>query len=184
MRLTNLLLENKNFIDQLSRQFGMDKNKAKDAASELLPTIAKGIFNQAKEGNINSLLDNVSKEDITLNDETKDQTIAQGNQLLEKILGSKDISLSLVNQVSEKIDVDSSLLKQLLPIITTMAVSTLGRNNIAKTLLSKQGGALGLISGLLGKKNSSLGGLSSFLDADGDGSVLDDVLGMAKKFIK
>ncbi len=58
---------------------------------------------------------------------------------------------------------------------------------IAMAGLSKQGNAMGGVNqlgGVSSGQGSGLGSmLSSFLDADKDGSVVDDLMGMARKFV-
>lgn len=54
--------------------------------------------------------------------------------------------------------------------------------------LNKQASATGMLSALSGEGSSSnlgglLGGLTSILDSDQDGSIADDVADLAKKFL-
>jgi len=63
----------------------------------------------------------------------------------------------------------------MLPVVATMVMGGLSKQ-------SNSGG--GALAGLLGGGNQQSGGqslLTSFLDADGDGSVADDLLGMFLK---
>ena len=67
------------------------------------------------------------------------------------------------------------ILKRMLPVVATMVMGS----------VSKQAPALGLQNTLGGGESSGvLGMLSTFLDADKDGSVADDVMGFVGTFFQ
>ena len=102
--------------------------------------------------------------------------LKKGNKILGHLFGSKDVSRQVAAHASEQTGVSSSILKKMLPVVATMVMGGLSKQS------NSSGGAL---AGLLGGGNQQSGGgqslLTSFLDADGDGSVADDLLGMLFK---
>jgi hypothetical protein len=131
-----------------------------------------------------------------------------GNGILGHILGSKDMSRTLADRTAKKTGISSGILKQMLPLIAALVMGSLKRQGSNSGLLDQLlGGILGggrsttrastgggLLGGLLGKilgasrkktapkrGSSPLDALGGLLDADGEGSVIDDLLGFAKK---
>jgi hypothetical protein len=101
------------------------------------------------------------------------QAVADGNAILGHILGSKDVSRKVASAASGKTGVSEGILKQMLPMVAAMAMGA----------LSKQKAARAVDRGTAGD-SGALDMLNSFLDADKDGSAMDDILGLAGKFFK
>ena len=85
----------------------------------------------------------------------------EGNTLLGMITGSKDKSREIATNISKSSGIDISVIKNLLPMVAPAFVGSISKRN-AQT----------------GDNTSIL----SMLDMDGDGDIIDDVLGFAKKF--
>ena len=138
----------------------------------------------------------------------EESTLLDGNAILGHLFGSKDVSRAVASHASQKTGIGSDVLKKLLPLVATMAMGSLSKqtrqpsmqNQLAGLALEqmlgggrqKPSGLGGLLSGLLGgqakqqrqvqqQHQQGLGILGSILDSDGDGSLMDDVLGMAMK---
>ncbi len=100
-----------------------------------------------------------------------------GAGILGHILGGKQAGVE--NALSQKSGMDSSSVSNILKVAAPILMGVLGKqaaqNNVsdANGLSNMLGGMLG---GGAGSKQQSL--IESFLDADGDGSILDDVAGM------
>ena len=135
-------------------------------------------------------------------------TTQDGNAILGHILGSKDVSRNVAGHAAKETGLDFGLLKKMLPVLATVVMGSLGKQTQQKGILEQAmggllsgaaGGGGGLLGGgggggLLGGLASMIGGgrkqsgnpamdvLGSFLDSDKDGSAVDDILGMAKKF--
>jgi hypothetical protein len=182
MNLLNMILnaQNGGMVNQLAKNFGLGSNDAKNAIGQLLPSLSKGIKNNiSTQGGLDSLLGALQKgnhQKYIDNPDllSKSDTVADGNNILGHILGSKDVSRNVAGHASAKTGLDAGILKKMMPLIATMAMGAMSKQTSDGTI-SK------LASG--GQQSSSLlGSLSSFLDADKDGSVADDLLSMAKKF--
>ena len=67
------------------------------------------------------------------------------------------------------------MLKKMLPVVAAMAMGALSKQ--------RSGGNVQTLNNAPAQEGL-MGMLGQFLDADKDGSVVDDVLGMASKFLK
>lgn len=162
-------------IRQLAQNFGLDEQQATSAVSALLPALGKGLArNSSSPDGLGSLIGALSSNRHQRYLEEPDllgrqETVLDGNGILGHILGSKDVSRQVASQASAQTGLSQDLLKKMLPVVATLAMGVLSRQNqhsagAAPNLLGGQSGGL-------------MGVLSSFLDQDGDGSAVDDVLG-------
>ena len=116
------------------------------------------------------------------NPETLDlpESIEDGNAILGHVLGSKDVSRNIAGFASQRTGIDASILKQMLPMLGAAVMGVL-----AQQMLKGRGQP-----GTTGAAPSRGGGsaleamLKSFLDADKDGSMMDDLLGLAQRFFQ
>ena len=78
----------------------------------------------------------------------------------------------MAQRASQQTGISDGVLKQMLPMVSTMVMGALSKQSapVRSQALSSGGG--GDIFSML----------APMLDADGDGSVADDLLGMASKF--
>lgn len=134
-------------------------------------------------------------------------TTQDGNAILGHLLGSKDVSRNVAGHAAKETGLDFGLLKKMLPVLATVVMGSMGKQTQQKGILEQAmggilgggggggllggGGGGGLLGGLLSnalgggsqqKSNPAADILGSFLDSDKDGSAMDDILGMAKKF--
>ncbi len=181
MDLLNLLLNQGGgqAVQQLAQNFGLNENQATSALSNLLPVLGKGLArNASTQGGLESLLGALGQgrhqrylEDPSILNQ--EDTINDGNGILGHILGSKDVSRNLAQRASERTGIGAEVLKKMLPIAAAMAMGALSRQTSGAR--TAQGGSAA--DGLTGV-------LSQFMDADRDGSMVDDILGMASRFFK
>jgi hypothetical protein len=177
-------------LDRLGGQAGLDRQQAESALGSLLPALTGGIKrNMSNEEGLGSLLAALSRgnhqryidEPECLGDQS---SIDDGNGILGHILGGKEQSRQVAAQAAQSTGLDISILKNMLPMIAGLAMGAMNKQASSSGMLEQMqgGGGIGdVLSQLSGSGGSQLGGLASFLDLDGDGSVADDVLGLAKK---
>lgn len=79
----------------------------------------------------------------------------------------------MAGHAAARTGLDSDLLKRMLPVIATLVMGSVSRHAEAQALPGEPDAGSSGIGGLL----------TRFLDADKDGSVLDDLMGMAGKFL-
>jgi hypothetical protein len=163
-------------VRQLGDNFGLDENQTLSAVSSLLPALGQGLARNASTQNgLDSLLGALSgrqherylEDPSILNQQT---SIDDGNGILGHILGSKEVSRQVAQQTSEKTGIGADVLKKMLPMVATLAMGSLSRQTTSAQNTSPASG----LSGILG----------SFLDSNKDGSIVDDILGMASRFLK
>ena len=183
MSLLNTILKSQGgaIAGQLAKQFGLDANQASSVLGQLVPALSAGVKRNAnQQSGLDGLIGALTKGNHAqyLEEPTRiaDQaTVTDGNKILGHLFGSKEVSRQVASHASEKTGVSSAILKKMLPVVATMVMGGLSKQ-------SNSGG--GALAGLLGGGNQQSGGqslLTSFLDADGDGSVADDLLGMFLK---
>ena len=132
------------------------------------------------------------------------QTVNDGNAILGHLFGSKDVSRAVAGHAAQKTGIGADVLKKLLPLVATMAMGSLSKQTKAPTMQSALtgmamqhlmggqkksglGAILGAVTGANGRQQrqaqqshqQGMGIIGKLLDADGDGSMMDDVLRMA-----
>ncbi len=184
--------QNSGVVKELARQLGVDENQARAAAGQLIPALSRGLKNNAstdaglsslvnalQEGNHHNYLDNLSSLGQT-------NTIKDGNSILGHIFGSKDVSRNVANYGANQAGLTSTLMKKALPILAPLVLSALSKKLLGKG--NNSGGIFGgsktnnsdiFGTGVAANKNRGM--LETFLDADKDGSMWDDLLSMAVK---
>jgi hypothetical protein len=103
-------------------------------------------------------------------------TMNDGAGILGHLLGGKQPEVE--NALSSKSGMDAGAIAQILKVAAPVLMGVLGKQT-KENNVTDSSGMNDLLGGMLGgqpKENQSL--ISSLLDADGDGSILDDVAGM------
>ncbi len=192
MNILNQILGagNGQVLDRLGGQVGLDRQQTQSALGSLLPALTGGIKrNMSNEEELGSLLSALGRgnhqryidEPERLGDQA---SIDDGNGILGHILGGKEQSRQVAAQAAQSTGLDIGALKKMLPMIAGLAMGSVSKQASSSGILNQMqgGGGIGdVLSKLSSNGGSQLGGLASFLDFDGDGSVADDVLGLAKK---
>ena len=176
MNITDLLFDKSNAdaITQFSNQFDVDESQAKSAISSLAKSLSLGLGQQTKnDKGLGGLLDALNKGNHSkyLDDPSRlgdEKTIQDGNDILGHIFGNKDVSRHVAKRASKETGLGSSLLKKMLPVVASMVMASLGKKMLGGSSRSTS-------------RNASTGFLTQILDRDHDGSMVDDVLGMAFK---
>ncbi len=178
---TILKSNNGDLVKQVAGSLNLKPQDAGAAIAKMLPALTGGLKqNIQSQGGLDSLLGALGggkhKRYVENPAEIVQQTgISEGNAILGHLLGSKQRSREVAAEASQQTGIDAGILKKMLPMIATMAMGS----------LSKQQSGGGALSDLMGQNagTKSRGMLDSFLDKDNDGSMVDDLLGMARKFL-
>ena len=137
------------------------------------PSGAEGLMNALSSKHDGSILDDLGG----LFSGGVDQSVMDdGAGILGHVFGGKQTNVE--QALSQKSGVDSSSIASILKIAAPLVMGYLGRQT-SQNHVSDASGMNSLLGGLLGgqpAQNQSL--LTTLLDADGDGSILDDVAGM------
>ena len=172
-------------VKQLADNSGVDVNDALTILGKLVPELTQQIKQNATEPKgFDALMQALEsgQHQRYLERETEaftPEAVADGNAILGHLLGSKDRSRAVAAEVAEQVGASDSLIKQMLPLVATMVMGAMGSQTRSNN------GALGNLSGMMGsgQQNQAMGMLASFLDRDNDGSVIDDVMGMAARML-
>jgi hypothetical protein len=167
-------------VRKLAGNFGLNDNQAVSALSSLLPALGQGLARNASnpdglEGLLGALTS--GKHQRYLEDPStldQEETVRDGNGILGHILGNKEVSRKVAQQAAEKSGVGVDVLKKMLPLVAAMTMGTLSRQAVGTGVSAP---AASPATGLMGM-------LGQFLDTDRDGSVVDNVLGMASQLFK
>jgi len=102
--------------------------------------------------------------------------LKDGEGILKHVLGAKQPQLE--NALSQKSGLDTGSIAQILKVAAPIVIGMLGKEAKEKNVSNESGLAdvLGSLIGGKTKKEQSM--LHSILDADGDGSIIDDIAGM------
>lgn len=158
-------------LQQVAGQFGLNESQAQSAIAALLPALTGGVQrNVQQEGGLESLLGALTggshqqylDDPSSLSNATQD-----GNSILGHLLGSKDVSRQVAAQAAEQTGLGTDIMKQMLPIVASLAMGALSKQSSSNNLA-------GMMQG--GQSSGVMGMLGSFLDQNNDGSMVDDLL--------
>ncbi|PQV44747.1 uncharacterized protein DUF937 [Jejuia pallidilutea] len=177
----------KTIISGVSGSTGTDENKTSSVLTMALPVLmkamernaaspqgAEGLMNALSNKHDGSILDNLGGLfGGGVNDEVK----TDGDKILGHVLGQKRQGVEQI--IGQKAGIDAGSVDNILKVAAPILMGVLGKQ-AQQNNISSQNDLGSLLGGLLGgstaQKEQSF--LESILDADGDGSVVDDVAGM------
>jgi hypothetical protein len=173
-------------VSQLASQFGLNEDQAATAVQSLVPALAGGLQRNISQGGLNDLLGALTKgqHDRYLDDPAMLSSPAardDGIGILGHILGSKDVSRQVAAQASTRTGISESVLKQMLPVVASLAMAALSKQTSSNP--SSSTGPSGISAAASGG-SGILGMLTPLLDRNHDGSVVDDLLGSASRFFQ
>lgn len=168
--------ENKSALDEVRKNFNLNEQETRAAVEELIPALSRGLQkNTAATPGMDELLEalRTGKHERYMEKPGSlgtPETVKDGNDILGHIFGSKEVSREVATRASRQSGISSSLLKKMLPVVASLVMGALSKKVMG-------GGRTGAAA-----SRSATGGLlSSLLDNDKDGSIWDDVLGMAAR---
>ena len=182
-------------LDQLSQQIGgADKQQTAAAASGIISTLMGGLAKNASSQEGASALSNALDRDhdgsilddmmgmLSGNTQPNNSSMLNGAGILNHILGNK--TNGAVNMISQMSGLDSSKTGNLMSLLAPVVMGALGKTKKEQGL--DVSGIASLLSGTMSQQSSqdpTMGLITKFLDADGDGSIIDDVAGVGMKFL-
>lgn len=172
-------------IAAIGRQFGLSPEQTQAAFEALAPVVAAGMQRNAGAGGggLGDLLGALGGSGFTryADDEQaygQPQSIDDGNAILARAFGSKDVSRGVAQQLSATTGISDSILKKLLPLVAAFVMAQIAKKALGSTTAGggSNGGGLGDILGqVLGggqpapRQQAPQGG--------GLGDILGDLLG-------
>ena len=174
----------KTLISNASQQLGQNEDKTASALTLALPLILGAMKNNAATPQgAEGLLDALSgKHDGSLLDNLggllgNSDVLNDGAGILGHVFGGKQQYVA--QAIGAKSGMDVASVMKLLQIAAPVVMGYLGKQSKQQNI-QEGSGIESLLGGLLGgeaQKEQSL--ITQILDADGDGSVIDDLIGMA-----
>ncbi|UBZ06423.1 DUF937 domain-containing protein [Salegentibacter mishustinae] len=169
-------------VKKASSKTSEDKGKVTSALGMALPLILGAMKRNTTdpEGaeNLNKALQSEKHNGDVLNNlEEKDaeELTGEGSKILNHVLGSRQSRIS--KTIAGALNMDESSVNKILEMAAPVIMGLLGqqkrKDNVGASGLS---GLLGSVMGSNSSHDQSL--VETLLDADGDGSVIDDVAGM------
>ena len=173
MDILKLLLGNSGgMIDAMSQKSGLAANDVEAVISKVAP-----IFMQRANENFKSnadssnFLDMIRRSNLDdMADAPQNISVAEGNELLGVLTGSKENSRALAGDVGSQLGISADSIKTLLPMIAPMIAGMLNNQLKASNLQDSA------------DNGSMMSMLTQFLDQNKDGSIVDDIFRIAGNF--
>ena len=177
----------KTIINGVSGSTGTNENKTSSVLTMALTVLMKAMErNAATPEGADGLMGALSgKHDGSILDNLGDlfgggvneNVKVDGSKILGHILGGKQQGVQQV--IGQKAGIDSNSVGEILKVAAPILMGILGKQS-RQNNVSSQGDLTGLLGGLLGgnQARNEQSFFEKILDADGDGSVIDDVAGM------
>lgn len=188
-------------VEQMAARFGLDRGQTEQAMREMLPALSTGMKRQAQDGDgLRALAAAVERDghDRYLDNPDlirDEQAQVEGNGILGHLFGSKDASRAVAARASERTGLGDGLLKQMLPVLASVAMGAVAKNMRGAGGDSSGGGGLlgevlsGALGGGAGGGGGGLGGLLGGLMGGGaaaggqqSGGGLGDLGELARMF--
>jgi len=176
----------KQLISGVAGQTGQSESQTSNVLSMAMPLIlgamkknvstpegAAGLMNALSGKHDGSILNDLSG---LFGGGVDDSVMQDGAGILGHVFGNKTPQVE--NALSQKSGLDGGSVAQILKIAAPIVMGFLGKQT-AQSNVKDSGGMNALLGSMLGgqpQENKSL--ITKLLDADGDGSILDDVAGM------
>ena len=176
----------KQLIGAVAGQTGQSEGKTGDVLSMAMPLIlgamkknvsspqgAEGLMSALSSKHDGSILDNLSG---LFAGGVDDDVVQDGAGILGHVFGNKQPQVE--NALSQKSGMDMGSIANILKIAAPIVMGVLGKQR-AQNNVTDASQLNNMLGGMLGgqpEQNRSL--ITTLLDADGDGSILDDVAGM------
>ena len=177
----------KSIISGVSNQTNQPQNKTQDVLTMALPVLmtamkrnastpqgAQGLLSALGSKHDGSILDNLGG---LFEGGVDSNVLDDGGKILGHVLGGKQKNVEMA--LSQKSGIDAGSVAQILKVAAPILMGVLG-SQAKQQNVNSANGIESLLGGLLGGNSpqQEQSFLESILDADGDGSVIDDVAGM------
>jgi hypothetical protein len=166
-------------VSQIANTLGADESTVNSAIAAALPTIIAGMArNTQSPDGAASLSNALDDHDPSIFGQLGDLLGGGGDgaAILGHVFGTKEPKVE--QNISQQSGLDLATIMKLMSILAPLVMGYLSREK------QKQGLDASTLPGVLDQERQAeeirqpgLGGLASLLDADGDGSIIDDVMG-------
>jgi len=177
----------KTIVNGVADQTGQDTNKTSSVLTMALPVLmqamrqnastpqgAEGLMGALNSKHDGSILDNL---DGLFGGGVDSNVLDDGGKIIDHVLGNKQQNVE--NAIGQKSGLDAGSVAQILKVAAPILMGVLGKQSKQQNVNSSSG-LESLLGGLLNSNSpqQEQSFLESILDANSDGSMIDDVAGM------
>ena len=177
----------KTIVNGVAGQTGQDTNKTSSVLTMALPVLmqamkqnastpqgAEGLMGALNSKHDGSILDNL---DGLFGGGVDSNVLDDGGKIIDHVLGNKQQNVE--NAIGQKSGLDAGSVAQILKVAAPILMGVLGKQSKQQNVNSSSG-LESLLGGLLNSNSpqQEQSFLESILDANSDGSMIDDVAGM------
>lgn len=173
MDILKLLLSNSSgMIDAMSQKSGLGTNDVEAVISKIAPIfMQRANENFKSDADSSNFLEMIRRSNLDkMTDAPQNISVAEGNELLGVLTGSKENSNALASDVGSQLGISADSIKTLLPMIAPMIAGMLNNQLKASNLQDSA------------DSGSMMSMLTQFLDQNKDGSIVDDIFRIADNF--
>lgn len=173
MDILKLLLSNSGgMIDAMSQKSGLAANDVEAVVSKIAPIfMQRANENFKSDADSSNFLEMIRRSNLgEMTDGPQNISVAEGNELLGVLTGSKENSRALASDVGSQLGISADSIKTLLPMIAPMIAGMLNNQLKASNLQDSA------------DSGSMMSMLTQFLDQNKDGSIVDDIFRIAGNF--
>ena len=173
MDILKLLLSNSSgMIDAMSQKSGLGTNDVEAVISKIAPIfMQRANENFKSDADSSNFLEMIRRSNLDkMTDAPQNISVAEGNELLGVLTGSKENSNALASDVGSQLGISADSIKTLLPMIAPMIAGMLNNQLKASNLQDSA------------DNGSMMSMLTQFLDQNKDGSIVDDIFRIAGNF--
>jgi len=174
MDILKLLLgSSSGMIDAMSQKSGLAANDVEAVVSKIAPIfMQRANENFKSDADSSNFLDMIRRSNLgEMTDAPQNISVAEGNELLGVLTGSKENSNALASDVGSQLGISADSIKTLLPMIAPMIAGMLNNQLKASNLQDSA------------DSGSMMSMLTQFLDQNKDGSIVDDIFRIAGNFL-
>lgn len=178
-------------INNITQKFGINQNEATAALTAAVPMILGGLGRNAQSADGAQSIENALQQHNPnrLNDiqgffNMGDAAQKDGEGILGHIFGNNKEKVE--SGIAQKSGLSMSKIAPIIAMVAPLVLSYLSKQKQSNT--QSGGGITDILGSVLGGGNNTgskqggiMGMVTGFLDKDGDGNVLDDIMGMFKK---
>ena len=173
MDILKLLLSNSSgMIDAMSQKSGLAANDVEAVISKIAPIfMQRANENFKSDADSSNFLEMIHRSNLgEMTGTPQNISVAEGNELLGVLTGSKENSRALASDVGSQLGISADSIKTLLPMIAPMIAGMLNNQLKASNLQDSV------------DSGSMMSMLTQFLDQNKDGSIVDDIFRIAGDF--
>lgn len=173
MNILNTILQSglsDNLINSMSSKTGIDSSSVQNLIQDLAPQLLNGAkANLASDNDSSDLINMISNTnlDSIANHPEEIENMDTSNMLDQLFSSLNENESDVVSAMSAKSGIDASSISSLIPMIAPLIMGALNKQTNLGSMDTSN-------------TNDITSMLTNFIDQDKDGSVVDDLLGMAK----